>query len=110
MNKRREIKVSKVMWPYVQIVLDRDHLTYETIKGESNRILLAFDGSSRRYTEVLEDALCEKQRAEGLFDIPVYSYRTLRNREKRDRLLKLNKKRGYYVLKQDYEKVRRHCL
>ena len=108
-ENRKEIKVSTVMWPYVRSVLKRDEISYET-KKENGKILLLFSGNGKRFTEVLEDALCEKQRAESSSKLPVYSYRTLRNHEKRDRLMKLNNRRGFFVLKQDAEKVRRCCI
>ena len=107
MNKeiRKKIKVSQFMWPYVQFVLLRDEISYEVKEKQTNTLLLSFGGSGKRFTEVLEDALCEKQRVESASNVPVYSYRTIRDHKKRLRLEKFYGRRGFHTLKQDYEKA-----
>lgn len=97
-NRRR--KVSSAMKPYIAYVLERDKIPYQT-KEMSGFWLFQMDITNRRFTEVLEDALCEKQRNKYISRIPVYSFRTLMNSEKLERLMKLNQRRGYHILKQD---------
>lgn len=79
-------KVSSVMKPYIEFVLKRDEIPYK-MKRKSDCWLFQMDISNRRFTEVLEDALCEKQRSRYISHIPVYSFRTLMNREKLGRLI-----------------------
>ena len=98
------------MCPHIQTVLKRDNIAFDFKQAEENKYTLLFDGSSRRFTEVLEDALCEKQRVENHSRIPVYSYRTLRNENKRQRLMKLNGRKGFVVINKDLDKVRRYCM
>lgn len=100
-DKRR--KVSSVMEPYIKFVLKRDHIPAHSWK-EGDHYIFAMNISSRRFTEVLEDALCEKQREKYLSNTPVYSYRTLKNPEKLRRLMELNNRRGYHILKCDEKK------
>ena len=93
-------KVSSVMKPYIIFVLQRDEIPYICCK-EKNCYYFFMSISNRRFTEVLEDALCEKQRENYISRTPVYSYRTLMNRQKLHRLQTLNKRKGYHVLKAD---------
>ena len=105
----REVNVSSVMLPHVQTVLVRDHISYQIkqeciSKGEESVRLLLPETSNREFTVILEDALCEKQREETQSKIPVYSYRTLRNLEKRNRLMSLNGMKSFHILRQDVKK------
>lgn len=100
MDKKR--KVSSAMEPYVRFVLQRDKIPF-SVEQNGNDYLFAIPVSSRRFTEVIEDALCEKQRESYLSRIPVYSARTLKNREKLKRLMRLNNRQGYHVLAADQE-------
>lgn len=102
MDKKKR-KVSSAMKPYIEFVLKRDRIPYEA-KRESDYWMFTMSISNRRFTEVLEDALCEKQRNQYKSRIPVYSFRTLKNRDKLERLMCLNQKRGYHILKQDETK------
>ena len=99
----KEVKTSKAMMPYIIAVLQRDHIPFEIRPGE--KIFLP-ETSNRGFTIVLEDALCEKQRENTQNKLPVYSYRTIRNPKKLERLRKLNGRRGFHYLKQDKEKCR----
>ena len=98
----RKRKSSEVMLPYIISVLKRDEIPYEVEKG----CIISAPISNRGFTEILEDALCEKQRDETECKIPVYSYRTIRNPEKFSRLKKLNGKKGFHVLQQDIPKFK----
>lgn len=105
----REVNVSNVMLPHVQKVLVRDHISYQikqecVSKGEESVRLLLPETSNREFTVILEDALCEKQREETQSKIPVYSYRTLRNLKKRNRLMSLNGMKSFHILRQDVKK------
>lgn len=94
---------------YIKFVLERDHITYEIIaKGEGELLLEIPDNTN--VEELMEDILCEQQRDHTESKIPVYSYRTLLNKDKRDRLMKYYGKRGFHVLKGDEEKCRKDGL
>lgn len=95
--------VSMVMKPYVSFVLKRDHIPYQCEPDKEN-YKFWIPISNRRFTEVLEDALCEKQRRETWSKTPVYSLRTLRNSQKMKRLIHLNGRKGFRILRQDKEK------
>lgn len=97
-NRRR--KVSSAMKPYIEFVLQRDNIPYKTEKFPEYWIF-QMTISNQRFTEVLEDALCEKQRNRYISKTPVYSFRTLMNQEKLEHLMTLNHRRGYHILKQD---------
>ena len=100
MNKKRN--VSSAMEPYVRFVLQRDRIPF-SVEQNGNNYLFAIPVSSRRFTEVIEDALCEKQRDGYISRIPVYSARTLVNKKKLKRLMRLNNRQGYHVLAADQE-------
>lgn len=102
MDKKKR-KVSRVMKPYIELVLQRDAIPY-TCEIAREGYIFTIAISNRRFTEVIEDALCEKQRNRYISRIPVYSYRTLMNREKLERLMRLNQRRGYHILESDQEK------
>ena len=107
----KSVRVSNVMWPYVHKVLARDGYSDMSFQTTKNGIFLEVDGmSNRRFSEVIEDAKCEKQRHEQNSGIPVYSYRTLKNKGKRNRLFAMNGKRGFHVLRQDVERCKREKL
>lgn len=107
----KSAKVSDVMWPYVHKVLERDGYSNMSFKSTNDGIILEVEGmSNRRFSEVVEDAKCEKQKHEQSSGIPVYSYRTLKNKRKRKRLFALNGKRGFHVLRQDIDRCRREKL
>lgn len=103
-------KVSLVIWPYIKKVLIRDGIAYSVNSLNNKTILLHAGISARRFTEVLEDALCEKQRETTNSKIPVYSYRTLKNKDKRKRLIQVNEKSGFHVYIKDIEKCKRAGL
>jgi len=106
MDKKR--KVSSAMEPYVRFVLQRDEIAF-SVEKNGNDYFFTIPVSSRRFTEVIEDALCEKQRDCYLSRTPVYSARTLKNREKLKRLMRLNNRQGYHVLAADQEKYYKYA-
>lgn len=93
-------KASFVMEPYIESVLQRDQIPYQR-KRKEDHTEFWLDISNRRFREVVEDALCEKQRMESCSKTPVYSMRTIRNREKRNRLALFYGKKGFHILKTD---------
>lgn len=105
------VRISDVMWPYIKTVLIRDGYTNIRTLTVNDGSYLDIDGiSNRRFSEIMEDAQCEKQRCEGNPDIPVYSYRTLKNRAKRNRLFRINKRHGFHVLIKDMERCKKEKL
>lgn len=103
-------KYLKAHWPNVKHVCERDKYPYDIIDEDDTSITVDITVAEELMDELEEDALCEKQRQETGSKLPVYSYRTLVNKEKRDRLMAFYGKRGHFVYKSDYEKVRRHCV
>lgn len=105
------VRISDVMWPYIKTVLIRDGFANIRTVTVKDRSYLDIEGmSNRRFSEIMEDAQCEKQRCESNPDIPVYSYRTLKNRDKRNRLIQLNNRHGFHVLKKDMERCKKERL
>lgn len=91
-------RIGGEMYQYMKIVLDRDNIQHE-YHPDTGEIISSM--SARRFKEALEDAFCEKQKAERHSRIPVYSLRTLKNKEKMNRLMKLNGTSSFVVLKKD---------
>ena len=87
-----QITVSDEMLPYVLAVLERDNIFYRVDK---NQVTVPLSGN--QFHIVVEDAACEKERRY----IPVYSFRTLQNKEKFARLRRLNKTPAFHLLKRD---------
>ena len=106
----KTVNISEVMLPHLCKVLERDEIPYQEIRKEDQIQLYLPETSNRGFTVILEDALCEKQRDETKSKIPVYSYRTLKNREKRNRLMSINGKKGFHILRQDIEKCQKAQL
>lgn len=94
----RMFKVSKEMREYVEQVLKRDKIPYQ-FDNEGTSVIVPVSGN--RFHIVVEDALCEKQRHDCSPHIPVYSYRTLMNQNKLNKLRTINKTRGFIVLRKD---------
>ncbi len=83
-------KVSKELTPFVEWVLERDGIAYSSQDMGSYTEFRLEGISSRRFSDVVEDAKCEEERRESLTpDIPVLSYRAMMNPEREARLLKL---------------------
>lgn len=97
-------------WNHAKHVCDRDNINYQIVDVNESEITIEIDLSADAIEEFEEDVLCEKQRAESTSKIPVYSYRTIRNHEKRLRLEKFYGKRGFHTLKQDYEKAHNYYM
>ncbi len=98
--------VSLAIWPYMKNVLERDDIIYSVHYINHEKLLLDANISARRFTEVMEDTLCEKQRETTRSKVPVYSYRTLKNKDKRKRLINLNGKTGFHVYSKDIKKCK----
>ena len=81
-------KVSKELHPYVTWVLERDEIPY-SVRDMGGYMEFSLDGiSSRRFSNVIEDAKCEKEQREGPTPgIPVLSYRAAMNTERMKKLL-----------------------
>lgn len=96
----KEYRVKQEMAPHLIFVLDRDHVRYRyyTPKGE-DYFLFYVDANSHHFKILMEDAHCEKQRHQHISNIPVYSERTIANREKLERLQRINGRRGFIRLR-----------
>lgn len=97
-------------WHNAKHVCDRDNINYQIVDENESEITIEIDLSEDAVEEFEEDVLCEKQRQETESKLPVYSYRTLTNREKRDRLMAFYGKRGFHTLRQDYEKAHNYYM
>ena len=97
MKKR---KTSELMKPYIEDILKRDDIMYNFIE-EKGDLYVETDVSSNRFSEVLEDALCLKQQAESPRKKLVISARTLKNSQKRKRLMKAARTKSYTILRDD---------
>ena len=84
-------RVKADLAPFVSEVLDRDGIPYKSagIGGSEGYVVYKLDVSSRRFTNVVEDAKSEKERLESpLPGIPVLSYRAAMNDSRAKKLLK----------------------
>ncbi len=90
---------------YIEHVLDRDNIPYTIISDENGETVLNVSDEADK-EEIMEDVRCEQQRESTDSKFPVYSYRTLQNKAKRDRLMSFYGRRGFHVLKSDETKCR----
>lgn len=86
-------RVSRELAPFVCWALDRDGIPYKHVEiGENDEcgyVVFKVDVSSRRFTNVVEDAKGEKERLESSMpEIPVLSYRAAMNDDRAKKLLK----------------------
>ena len=102
------MKFSKKEWENIEFVCNRDDIGIGNVIEEGDFVYADIECSEERLEEVLEDAKCEEQRNATRTRLPVYSYRTIRNPEKLERLRKLNGRRGFHYLKQDEDKCREY--
>lgn len=103
-------KYKKTFWTFIKKVCERDQIPFKVDGETDDMVEVSITCSEDRLLEVLEDAMCERQRDETTAKIPVYSYRTLKNKEKLHRLQALNGKKGFHVLRQDIEKCKEELL
>lgn len=83
-------KVSTELTPIVEWVLERDGFKYSAQDMGDYTEFRIEDISSRRFSDVIEDAKCEKERRESLTpEIPVLSYRAMLDPKRMVRLLDL---------------------
>ncbi|MCD8109251.1 MAG: hypothetical protein LUE14_04015 [Clostridiales bacterium] len=99
----RNRNVSKAMGFHMAYVLSRDGIPYRYAKKENGDYVFSVGCSNRRFTEAVEDAECEAQRASTKHHTPVYSLRTLKNPSKKNLLMEMNNIRTYQVLDRDKE-------
>ena len=83
---------------YLIHVLERDNVSY-VVTGDGTFVL----PDDVDLTEMTEDILCEEQRQSTESKIPVYSKKTLENKEKLERLQEYYGRKGFHVLKKDQE-------
>ena len=84
--------------------LIRDITEYEFIKSDVN-LYIWTSLSCRQYRVMLEDAECEYERSLHRSNTPIYSFRTLMNPEKFQRLKLLNAAyHGFGILSKDVER------
>lgn len=96
----KEYKVKTEMAPHLIFVLDRDHIRYQYYTPKGEDYFLFYVGANSHFFKILmEDAHCEKQRHQHISNIPVYSERTIANREKLERLQRINGRRGFIRLR-----------
>lgn len=98
----RRFKISSRLKPFIELVMKRDNIPYRILQ-ENNEFFVETQLSGNQFHIVVEDALCEKERG-NIFDIPVYSYRTLMNPSKFLRLRILNQQNGFKILSRDIKK------
>ena len=106
---KTERKVSCYMRPHIETIFARDNIAHEFISSE-NGFICKTDLSKTEFTEVLEDAFCEIQRSESKSNIPVYSLRTIQNKEKLNRLMRMNKRNGFHILNRDMSRCQDSIL
>ncbi len=99
-RERDHFTTSGSMWPYVEKVFRRDGVSFNVISTDDEFDLV--DASCnipwRKWVEAITDALCEWQKSVKGDDTPVYSFRTLTDPEKLEKLRKINGTDEYDVL------------
>ena len=100
-----QIIISEGLTKYVKIICQRDHIPHTITTVEDGKFSLKIP-TQVNADELLEDVLCEQQRDQTNAKIPVYSYRTLSDKEKLERLMDYYGKKGFHVLKEDEKKCR----
>ncbi|MCD8110010.1 MAG: hypothetical protein LUE14_07915 [Clostridiales bacterium] len=107
MRNTRRFTVSDFLLPYVIKVLERDDVPFVVVgDGENGKQQVEVPLSGNQFHIVVEDARCEVQREKTNPEIPVYSYRTLiKDGAKWRRLVKINGKHGFHILRSDLEKT-----
>ena len=97
-------KVSEILQVYLDKVLDRDSVPHYFLDGRMYTEL-----PSRKFAVYIEDAICEMERDATYSKAPVYSFRTLCNTEKLQRLKGINNNDVFHILKSDTEKFRQYA-
>lgn len=98
----KEFKIEKEMCPYVKIVMNRDKINGKLSENKSGGVLTG-ELTDEEFEILMEDAACEEQRLrpeENPF-YPVYSFRTIMNAQKLERLRKHYKCGAFFILKKD---------
>lgn len=86
-------------------VLERDQVKYSVHSDNESEIQFCIPDSIN--SDILtEDIACEEQRQQSQAKIPVYSKRTLEDKEKLERLRNYYGKKGFHVLEKDEEASR----
>lgn len=103
--KEKIYSVSQSNLPYFEKVCMRDDIEYKILSPNKKGVdVLIKDISDRKFKVILEDSICERERKKNKNDIPVYSLRTIKNKEKIKRLMKINQKSCFHVLSKDIDK------
>lgn len=101
-------RVSEGNLEYLKKVLERDSITYE-VKEEDGVLIIYVPVSGNRFHEAVRDSFCIRQmetdgvlRSDGSgLPVPVYTFFSYDNKEKRKRLSKLYDTDEYVALKAD---------
>ena len=89
---------------FLTTVLNRDEIDYDFMEIDG-RLYIWTPLSCRQYRVMLEDAECEYERSLHRSNTPIYSFRTLMNPEKFQRLKLLNAAyHGFGILSKDVER------
>lgn len=89
---------------FLTTVLNRDEIDYDFMEIDG-RLYIWTPLSCRQYRVMLEDAECEYERSLHKSNTPIYSFRTLMNPEKFQRLKLLNAAyHGFGILSKDVER------
>ena len=101
-------RVSKELAPYMSWALERDKISY-TVRDMGNYMEFLTDGlPSRQFTNLYEDAECEKERLESFTpEIPVLSYRAAMNTVRMKKILEFYGTDCFVVRKKDHTKYLR---
>lgn len=96
--------VSTKMFPFFQKVCLRDSIKYQMVGTNEKGYSVSLDCSNHEFKTIIEDCMCLIEQEKNYCKIPVYSFRTLTNPKKKERLMKLNNKRCFFVLRKDIGK------
>ncbi len=89
---------------FLTTVLDRDKIDHDFTEIDG-RLYVWVSLSCRQYRVMLEDAECEYERSLHGSNVPVYSFRTLMNPKKFQRLKLLNSDyHGFGILSKDVQR------
>lgn len=98
-------RVRKELAPYMSWALERDKISYN-IRDMLDYVEFMTDGlSSRQFTNLYEEAECEKERLESPTpEIPVLSYRAAMNTKRMKKILEYYGADCFVLRKKEYTK------
>ena len=98
-------KVSKIMAPYLRKELDHRKIKYKFTPGDPG--IIETELSNKQFHEIMENALCVKQRVESRSKLPVLSLGMITNdrrfTEKSRELAGPDGSFAFHILHKDYE-------